>query len=329
MDNYDKKRIMDEECRVAKSVDLVYLAKELGFTPYRSGTLHRMKEDETLVIYSTNTFCHFYYRGTPGYAGSSIDFAMTYGRMSMPEAIDYLLNLANYKRENVVTNYNTTIKPKKIQELVLPEANENYKRVFAYLLTTRCIDSNVITKFMHEKRLYESKDKHNCVFVTYDSEGIPKYAALRGTLTYGSNTTFRGDVIGSDKNIGFPYVRDFSENVLVFESPIDLMSFMSLYPDDSSNYVALGGLSLNALDTFLEEHPETKNIGFILDNDSHAPEVVTAAKLQYTSCGYNIIEHELVELLRNENVKDVNEYLFWKKGQQVPSEQKIPKPKKI
>lgn len=87
------------------------------------------------------------------------------------------------------------------------------------------------------------------------------------------------------------------------------MSFMSLYPNDKNSYVALGCLSLNALDTFLESHPEIDNIGFILDNDTHAPEKVTAAKLQYSANGYNIIEHELVELLRKENVKDVNEYL--------------------
>lgn len=308
MDNYERKQRMDEECRIAKSVDLVYLAKQFGFTPFRSGKLHRMKEDESLVIFDSNTFCHFYYQGTPGYGGSPIDFAMTYGNMTMPEAISYLLDIANYKRDIIVPEEKMS-KPKKVQqELVLPEANENYKRVFAYLSATRGIDAKVISQFMHEKRLYESKDKHNCVFVSYDKEGKPKYAALRGTLTYGANTTFRGDVEGSDKNVGFPYPRS-SDTVLVFEAPIDMMSFMSLYPNDKNSYVALGCLSLNALDTFLESHPEIDNIGFILDNDTHAPEKVTAAKLQYSANGYNIIEHELVELLRKENVKDVNEYL--------------------
>ena len=310
MDNYDRKKIMDEECKVAKSVDLVYLAKQLGFTPYKSGSLHRMKEDETLVVYSsTNTFCHYYYCGTKGYGGSPIDFAMTYGNMTMPEAISYLLDLANYKRENVINTNINYGKIKKEQKLVLPESNDNHKRVFAYLNTTRRINGGVISQFMHDKRLYESRDKHNCVFVTYDIEGNPKYASLRGTLTYGSNTTFRGDVIGSDKKVGFPYVREYSDTVFVFESPIDLMSFMSLYPEDGCHYLALGGLSLNSLDTFLEEHPEIENIGFILDNDSRAPEIVTTAKIQYAAYGYNIVEHELVELLRKENVKDVNEYL--------------------
>lgn len=310
MDDYERKRIMDEECRIAKSVDLVYLAKQFGFTPYRSGKLHRMKEDESLVIFDSNTFCHFYHRGEPGYGGSPIDFVETYGNKTTKEAISYLLDIANYKRETIIPADKLS-KPKKAkaQQLELPEANDNYKRVFAYLSKTRCIDSKIISQFMHEKRLYESKNKHNCVFVSYDNEGKAKYAALRGTITYGANTTFRGDVTGSDKNLGFPYYRQSSNTVQVFEAPIDMMSFMSLYPDNKDSYVALGCLSLHALDTFLEEHPEIDNIGFILDNDSHAPEIVTAAKIQYSANGYNIVEHELVELLRKEEVKDVNEYL--------------------
>lgn len=318
MNEYDKKQMMEEECRIAKSVDLVYLAKQFGFTPFKSGKLHRMKEDESLVIYDSNTFCHFYHRGTPGYAGSPIDFVMTYGNMSMRDAIKFLLDEANYDREKNVympeQKYAAKKKQAKELKVELPIPNDNYRRVFAYLANSRGIASDIISKFMHEKRLYESKNKHNCVFVTYDADGTPKYAALRGTLTIGSGSSFRGDVEGSDKDLGFPYYQDNSDTVLVFEAPIDMMSFMTLYPENNDSYVALGCLALNALDTFLEAHKNIKNIGFILDNDSNAPQVVSSAKLEYASKGYNIIEHELTSKLKLENVKDVNEYLVKTKG---------------
>ena len=41
---------------------------------------------------------------------------------------------------------------------------------------------------------------HNAVFVGYDSEGVARYAALRGTWKHMANS-FKGEVAGSDKRI--------------------------------------------------------------------------------------------------------------------------------
>ncbi len=310
MNDNEKKRVMEEECNIARSVDMVYLVKLFGYTPYRSGNTHRLKEYSSFVIFNdTNTFHHYAHQGEPGYAGSPIDFCMTYGDMSKKEAIHYLLDVVNYNKERCVNIISRKEAQEKIN-LELPEANSNYRRAFAYLCRTRGIAGDVISFFMHEKRLYESLDRHNCVFVTYDDEGVPKYASMRGTMTV---NTFKGDVYGSDKSYGFPLYRG-SDTVWVFEAPVDMMSFMTLYPDNKDNLCALGCLGTDALKSFLGKHTDVKKIGFILDNDKSAPKVVATAKVDFESKGYTILEHELNSLLKSTNSKDVNEYLLKSRG---------------
>lgn len=81
MNDDEKKRIMAEECDIARRVDMVYLVKQFGYTPYRSGNTHRIKEHSSFVIFNkTNTFNHYSYQGLPGHSGSPIDFVMTYGK---------------------------------------------------------------------------------------------------------------------------------------------------------------------------------------------------------------------------------------------------------
>ncbi len=46
----------------------------------------------------------------------------------------------------------------------------------------------------------------NCVFVGYDKENKPRYAGLRGTNT---NSSFKGEVEGSQKKFFFQYPRQF------------------------------------------------------------------------------------------------------------------------
>ncbi|WP_442867963.1 DUF3991 domain-containing protein [Caproiciproducens sp. CPB-2] len=56
------------------------------------------------------------------------------------------------------------------------------KRVYAYLMQERRIDSEIISFFVHNRSLYESASTHNAVFVGYDSTGKAKAAHQKGTL---------------------------------------------------------------------------------------------------------------------------------------------------
>lgn len=51
--------------------------------------------------------------------------------------------------------------------MILPKANSDAHRAFAYLVKTRHIDSQIVSQLMREHKIYEN-DKHSCVFVGYD-----------------------------------------------------------------------------------------------------------------------------------------------------------------
>lgn len=158
----------------------------------------------------------------------------------------------------------------------LPEKSPTSTRVEAYL-RCRGISQAVIDHCLQTGILYESLPYHNCVFVGRDADGVPKYAALRGTYTYGKQ--FKGESTGSDKRFGFciePTAE--SRTVAVFEAAIDAMAEMSLAGDAADKYrLSLGGIYAPeegrdipppaALEEFLHRHPQVNRIEFCLDND--------------------------------------------------------------
>ena len=60
--------------------------------------------------------------------------------------------------------------PEHKEKMILPKANSDAHRAFAYLVKTRHIDSQIVSQLMREHKIYEN-DKHSCVFVGYDKNG--------------------------------------------------------------------------------------------------------------------------------------------------------------
>ena len=142
---------------------------------------------------------------------------------------------------------------------VLPEKNENMRRVYAYLMKARCIDHRIITSFVKKDMIYEDKKYHNVVFVGYNPVGMPRHVHKRGTYTKGE--PFKGTVDGSDPHYSFHYAG--GDNIVyVFEAPIDMLSFIRLYQEDweKHNYVALCGVAEHALMQILKDNPNIKRI---------------------------------------------------------------------
>ena len=88
------------------------------------------------------------------------------------------LEIASVKDKN-------NVPPKK--EFKLPDANDDMRRVFAYLTKQRFIAPDIISFFAHQHKIYEDKDHHNVVFVGTDENGVPKQASLRSTISFGSS----------------------------------------------------------------------------------------------------------------------------------------------
>lgn len=101
-------------------------------------------------------------------------------------------------------------------------------RVFSYLLLTRGIDKDVLYEFVRRKMIYESSDFHNAVFVGYDSNGKPRHAHKRGTVT---NNPYKGNAAGSQPEFSFHW-HGTSDKISLFEAPIDMLSFISMHKEN-------------------------------------------------------------------------------------------------
>ena len=152
-------------------------------------------------------------------------------------------------------------------EFELPPENKDMHRVFAYLIKQRFIAPEIITHFAKAHTLYEDAEHHNAVFVGLDEQGRPVAAAKRSTSTYCKS--FRMTCAGSDTRYSFAYFGN-SERLYIFEAPIDLLSFLTLYPENwqTHSYIALNGLYETALLRALETHEHLNRIVLCTDNDT-------------------------------------------------------------
>lgn len=153
-----------------------------------------------------------------------------------------------------------------VKPFELPEANSDMRRVFAYLTKQRFIASDVISFFAHHRKIYEDKKYHNVVFVGTDENGTPKQASVRSTLSFGN--VFRITVANSDTKYSFSHFGK-SGKLFVFEAPIDMLSFITLYHQNwqTHSYIAMNGVYESAVLNALDSHSELKEIYLCTDND--------------------------------------------------------------
>ena len=113
----------------------------------------------------------------------------------------------------------------------------------------------------------KTKEYHNAVFVGIDEHGVACHAHKRGIYTQGKS--YRGNVEGCDSRHSFHWTGT-SDRLYVFEAPIDLLAFLTLYPEDwqQHSYVALCGTAEHAMLWMLEQNPKLQKIILCLDHDA-------------------------------------------------------------
>lgn len=331
--DYERTNFTNEELQQAKETSLTALAQAMGYTVKRIGTHHyTIKEMDSIVIYDDRTWNRFSKVGNIN-GGSQIDFLMEFAGCNMVEAVHKLLNF-----QGISTNYSPThvAKPREVfvnddRKMDLPEKfNGSYKRTYAYLIKQRDLSADVINYFVKDlKLIYEDTKYHNMIFLGKDKDGNIRYAAKKGTCEL-NGKSFRGDVLGNDKNYGVNIVNKKSNELNVFEAVLDAMSYIDITGDYYSNILVLGGVADNPLKTFLEEHPHIKKINFRLDRDQAGDKALFGAKeirddsgkitqchvesllKKYAKLGYSTSDSRIPKI---DGVKDFNDYLkFLKKN---------------
>ena len=235
----------------AKHADLAAFLAARGETLKRSGS-----EQEWAGRHIT--ICgHQFYDHYESCGGTAIDFVQTYFGVSFQDAVQMLLG------QNVFAE---PVEPRKRErQFQLPARNGNMRRVYAYLLKQRYIDRAVLDCFVHRKLIYESANYHNVVFVGVDENDQPRHAHKKSTASQGK---FRANQSGSAAAYSFHHAGK-SDAIYAFESPIDMLSFISMHPADwkQHSYVALCGVSSEALLHQLSVNSNLREVVLCLDND--------------------------------------------------------------
>ncbi len=180
-------------------------------------------------------------------------------------------------------------------------------RVYAYLIKQRFIAPDIISYFAKQHTLYEDKEHHNAVFVGVDENGVLRQASRRSTNSYGNS--FRITCQGSDTRYSFAHFGE-SKRLYVFEAPIDMMSFLTLYPKEwqKHSYIDMNGVYENAVLTALKNHSNLSEVILCVDNDEGGIEAVDRLKDILTENGYTDVKRLAPKF------KDWNEVLKAKNG---------------
>jgi len=214
---------------------------------------------DSVTIHGGKWYDHKNQRG--GYA---VKFLQEFLGFSFQDAVVELLG--GHCSAQTVSSPKVAPKPV-VKPFELPEANSDMRRVFAYLTKQRFIDPQIISHFAHEHKIYEDGKYHNVVFIGTDENGIPKQASVRSTLSFGK--TFRITVANSNTNYSFSHFGNDGK-LFVFEAPIDMLSFITLYQKDwqQHSYIAMNGVYESAVLKALENHSDLQSVYLCTDNDT-------------------------------------------------------------
>ncbi len=270
------------------------------------GSTYCTREHDSLKI--SNGKWYWFSRGIGG--RSALDYLIKVKELPFTEAVERIAGISA-----IIPSVPS--KPK-AKTLLLPEASQAADRVIRYL-TERGIDRELIDFCLQNGRLYESLPYHNVVFIGLDRYGKPRYANLRGI---GSN--FKGEATGSDKRFSFNIpTKAESENLHLFESAIDLLSYATIRKSEGKDWQSDHLLSLAgvykpkaelqesslplALKQYLSDHPGIRKIVLRLDND-RTGRMAAKALIELLSGDYVVASYP------PPGGKDYNDYLCHLKG---------------
>ena len=283
----------EEQKLRASSVDLVEFLRRQGEKLIRSGPEYRMASDHSVTVRGCEWYDHEARRG-----GGPISFMQNYFGVSYPEAVTRLLDGEQGRAYEPAQKKEK--EPKK--EFVQPPAGRETRRLYAYLLKKRYIDREVLSTFVRAGLIYEDEKYHNAVFIGKDEHGVVRHAHKRSTNDIGK--TFRINVEGSDPRCSFHW-NGTSDRLYVFEAPIDLLSFLTLYPEDwrKHSYVALCGVGEQAVLWMLEQVTEIRHPILCLDHDAAGIEATGRLEEILTKHGYEATVLQPVHKDWNEDIK--------------------------
>jgi hypothetical protein len=302
------------------STEVVREAKKMDLLTYL-----RSYEPENLVRLSANSYCTRDHDSLKISNGKWMWWSQGIGGRS---ALDYLIKVRGMefiRAVETITGKLAVQKPLPVSSaskdtaysqrpLLLPQKCKTNERVMEYLFG-RGIDYEIINYCLDNELIYESLPHHDVIFLGFDENRKPNYAAYRAT----TNVKFMGDCAGSKKQYSFRITDGMSDEVHLFECAIDLLSYATIQKYKGANWRKINMISLAGvyapkdkieesklpitLKLYLEQHPKVKRIVLHLDNDFAGKRAATALKTILPQ-KYEIIDD------RPKGAKDVNDLLL-------------------
>lgn len=304
-----------------------YIAPEVITEAKRMDLLTYLREYEPgeLVKFSSNTYTTrthdslkisngkwmWWSRGIGG--KSALDYLIKVRGMDFVQAVQTIMG-------NGSVSFPTckNIKSYEEQPLLLPQKSPTTEVVFDYLFG-RGIDYEIINHCLEQELIIESLPYHNAVFIGYDENKEPKYAAYRAT----NQSRIMGDCTGSKKQYSFRLTAENTGEVHLFECAIDLLSYATLVKLEGKEWRQLNLVSLAGvyspkqkiedskvpvtLGRLLEKDKTIKRIVLHLDNDI-AGRKATKALQTILSDKYEVVDDP------PQYGKDVNDFLCKRLG---------------
>ena len=278
-----KKQIPYRE--LAKLIDQNYpildVVKEAGLHLERnSSNTYTTKEHDSLIIHPDRN--RFYWNSRGEMNGSVRLYQLLMGkdfretvetlsqRMGKLPAVEQPKNVTQKKKD--IHHYDGAVEAHRKLWTQMQRTgcqNTSLRETFAYLTKTRQIDPEIVQTFIDRGLLYQGKDQKGhpvAVFVGRNEFGLINSACFRSTF---SSSKFKGDFSGCDYERGwfFEPTKDLSLNpkatpatckelfntqkmLLVFESQIEMMSYMTILKENKLNwrnfaYLSCGSINKN------------------------------------------------------------------------------------
>ena len=244
-----------EQREQARRTDLANFLISHGEKVKKSGSEYEWLDGSQKVTIRGYLLYHQYEQK----GGDAVDFVRRFYNKNYAETVEMLLNNCGGQ---IITSPPIEKSHKPFQ---MPPRNDRMSRVFSYLLLTRGIDKDVLFEFVRKKMIYETAYYHNAVFVGYDSNGKPRHAHKRGTVT---SNSYKGNVAGSQPEYSFHF-NGTSDKIFLFEAPIDMLSYISMHKKNwqEHSYAASCSVSDRVLFQCLKDNPNIKNVFLCFDND--------------------------------------------------------------
>ena len=249
------------------NIQLIEVCNRLGLPTIKHGYggNYKVKNYGGLIIKDS-----YFYQHSTGEKGGVIKFIMLTEGCSYQAAIELIKELFKDdipQNSSVLSAQHSVLEKKKKNNIFIPPTWNNDHKIINYL-ESRYISKDLINQEIKANRIkgVSIKGHLNVAFLCYD---LNNPTVIKGAIIRGIEGPFKGILINSDGDYGYCIAPNKStvKSIYIFEAPIDLLSYLTMYQQDSNIiYIAMGGVKPRVVEKVIERF-NPSSITCCTDND--------------------------------------------------------------